>query len=192
MASAPRNAFASSRVPFVALAAVVFTGCTLVVPSLRPVPGAERNLTCVLEYRPDPAHDGPDLLFAAVANPYALERAYMNPLEALVHNVFGPGRHLSEAVEVRGAVCSSPWQAGYRVPMWLDDRHYLLCRRRGLDDVSIAVRTKWGACEQRISAGDDRPRCRRWTRPNEGLRSLSDAVCSGSAAGQARRESARN
>jgi hypothetical protein len=146
--------------------------------STRPVPGAERNLGCVIEYRPDPTHDGPDLLFSGLANPYQWETAFMNPLEEFVHWIIGPGRHLSAPVEVRGAVCESPWQAGHRMPMWLRDGHYLLCRRQGLSEVRIAVQTRWGVCEQVISRGDDRPRCRGWgSRPNQGLRFLSQATC---------------
>lgn len=169
----------ASRVLVASVMACALGGCSLFSSSMRPVPGAQRNLYCDIEYRPDPTHDGPDLLFTAAANPYKWERAYMNPLEGLVHTVIGPGRYLSAPVEIRGAVCESPWQAGHRMPMWFRNSHYLLCRRQALSEVGIAVQTKWGACEQVISSGDDRPRCRGWgSRPNRGLRFMSQAICS--------------
>jgi hypothetical protein len=168
-----------SRVLCTALGMIVSSGCTLFVPRLRPVAGADRNLWCVLEYRPDPTHDGPDLLFMAAANPYKTEEAYMNPLEALVHGVFAPGRHLSAPVKVRGAVCESPWQAGHRIPMLLTESHYLLCRRQSLAEVRISVVTRWGACTSEIPAGDNRPRCRpSGSPPNNGQHFMSQVVCS--------------
>lgn len=178
MSTEPLNASPSSRVVLGALALILSSGCSLFNPSLRPVPGADRNLTCAIEYRPDPTHDGPDLLFLAAANPYKWEEGYMNPLEPLVHTIIGPGRYLSAPVEVQGAVCDSTWQAGHRLPMWFTDGHYLLCRRQALAEVRFAVQTKWGACEQVISESDDRPRCdAAGNQSGGGLRFLSQTTC---------------
>jgi hypothetical protein len=134
---------------------------------------------CAIEYRPDPHHDGPDIVFVAAASPYRGEEFYMNPLEILVHGLFAPGRHLSAPIHVRGAVCNAAWQRGHRLPFMFGRRHYLLCRRSDLDEVEIQVETKWGSCDQTIRAEDACPRCRNWgTRPTRGLRHLSQATCS--------------
>lgn len=179
MTSDARKISPWSRVLCTALGVILFSGCTLFVPRLRPVPGADRNLRCFLEYRPDPTHDGPDLLFMALSNPYKTEEAYMNPLEALVHGIAGPGRSLSAPVKVQGAVCESPWQAGNRIPMRFTEDHYLLCRRRALAEVRISVVTKWGVCAREIPAGDNRPRCGPSGRPpNKGRQFMSQASCS--------------
>lgn len=158
---------------------LVLGGCSLVAKSTRPVPGEERNLSCILEYRPDPDHSGPDLLFIAAANPYKTEQVYMNPVEMLVHGIFAPGRHLSEPAVVRGASCQTPvWDEGHRVPMAARHRHYLACTREGLEAVEFEVTTKWGSCRRTIPAGDDEPRCGRWYgEPRGGLRLLSQDVC---------------
>jgi hypothetical protein len=118
------------------------------------------------------------LLIFATAFPYRLEEAYMNPLEWIVHGIGAPGRHLSTPVEIRGAVCESPWKAGHRIPMSVGKSHYLLCRRHGLAEVRIRVQSKWGECEQLVPEDDQTPRCRPWfDHPSRGLQFLSQAVC---------------
>jgi hypothetical protein len=149
------------------------SGCSLFV---RPVPGADRNLRCLLEYRPDPTHES-DILFTALANPY--EVPHHSPVDVFLHLIVAPGRHLSEPLIVRGAVCESPWKEGKRLPRIIDEDHYVLCRREGLAEVVIMAQTKWGVCARVIPEGDDRPRCRRWPlRSPKGLRFLSPVSCS--------------
>ncbi len=153
-------------------------GCSLFSASTRPEPGAQRNLFCDLEYRPDPGFDGPDILFLAAAMPYKVEQVYMNPLEDFVHLVFAPGRHLSQPIAVEGAVCRQPWQAGHTLPAAFTRRHYLLCKRTDGREVRLTVRTPFGVCTQTLAADDLRPVCRpRFRRPNLGLRSMSPSVC---------------
>ena len=111
--------------------------------------------------------------------PKTNEEVYMNPADGLVHGVFAPGRHLVTPVRIRGARCEPPvWGKGHRLPQYLTRRHYLLCRREGLDAVEIEVETKWGVCRQEIAGGDATPRCREWFgRPSDGLRRLSQKPC---------------
>jgi hypothetical protein len=177
------------RTSLVFAAAFLLGGCTLVASSTRPVPGAERNLRCQLEYRPDPQHDGPDLLFTAGGSPYKLEEAYMSLPDMLVHLVFAPGRHLAAPAVVRGARCQTPlWEAGHRVPLHPSIGHYLACTREGVEAVELAVATKWGTCRRTIPAGDDAPRCFGWVgEPRGGLRLLSQEVCVRAAPLSARR-----
>jgi hypothetical protein len=178
MATQRFNASPSARLCVVALILAGSSGCSLIRPTMRPLPDADRNLICMIEYRPDPSHEGPDILFTAVASPYRLEGAHMNPLEVLLHTVVGPGRHLSGPVEILGAECESPWQAGHRMPMSVSRRHYFLCRRLAASEVRIATQTKWGMCEQVIPRDDTRPRCRRWgSRPIIGLQYMSQTAC---------------
>jgi hypothetical protein len=167
----------------VALASLALGGCTLVSSSARPTPGAARNVSCLLEYRPDPARpDGPDVLFLAGASPYALEEAYMSLPDMLLHMAFAPGRHLTEPVRLEGVRCEPPvWEAGHRLPLWqpLTQTQPLLCRREGLERVAIEVRTKWGSCRREIPAGDATPRCRAWGRRGDApvLARLSPDAC---------------
>lgn len=162
-------------------AMLLLAGCSLVDKSSRPTPGAPDNLVCALEYRPDPSHEGPDVLFVAASYPYRGEEFYMSLPDVLLHAVFAPGRHLTEPVRVRGARCEPPfWEKGHRLPRSFAVKdHYLLCRRDGLSAVEIEVKTKWGSCVAEIPEGDAAPRCRRWGRAtNRGLRWLSQEICS--------------
>lgn len=168
------------RYGLVLVAAWLTGGCSLLFESARPTPDEPRNVFCGLEYRPDPDRPGePDLLFFAGGQPYPIEEFYMSLPDALLHTVFAPGRHLSEPVHLRGVICSPPvWGTGHRLPGRLSRRHYLLCRRDGLEHVEIEVRTKWGSCRREIPAGDGTPRCREWFgRKSGGLRHLSPTVC---------------
>jgi len=155
-------------------------GCTLLFPSLRPTQGAQRNLFCALEYRPDPNRPGePDLLFLAGGQPYKLEEVDMSLPDGLLHTVVAPGRHLSAPVHLLGVTCEPPlWGEGHRLPGHLSLHHYMLCRRQGLARVEIEVRTKWGSCRREIPEGDATPHCREWfERSSRGLARLSPAVC---------------
>lgn len=162
------------------LAAVfVLAGCSLADKRSRPTPGSPDNVVCALEYRPDPSHEGPDILFVAASHPYNEEEFYMSLPDVLLHAVFAPGRHLAEPVRVRGARCEPPvWEKGHRLPRNVVKDHYLLCRREGLEAVEIEVKTKWGSCGVEIPEGDGAPRCRQWGRyVNPGVRKLSQKVC---------------
>lgn len=84
----------------------------------------------------------------------------MNPFDSLIHALSAPGRYLSEALEVSGAVCHpTTWRQGRRLATSLQARRGLLCRRIDLDEVVIEARTKHGACRIEIPAGDPTPRC---------------------------------
>lgn len=66
----------------------LLSGCSVFYKSTRPVPGASRNLSCLIEYRPSPTDSAKrDLLFLATASPYKLEEVYMNPVDILFHGV---------------------------------------------------------------------------------------------------------
>lgn len=159
--------------------AVLAAGCTLASDSLRPTPGAQRNVFCALEYRPDPASSRPDVLFLAGAAPYKTEEAYMSLPDGVVHGVFAPGRHLSRPVHLEGVTCEPPlWPKGHRLSQSLKLRGALVCRRDDLERLVIEVSTRWGSCRQEIPAGDARPRCRLWHgRTSESLERLSPNVC---------------
>lgn len=154
-------------------------GCSFANKASRPTPGAARNLSCALEYRPDSTHDGPDILFTASADPWKGETFYMSLPDVLIHSVFAPGRHLTEPIRVQGAECeSTPWRKGHRLP------DHLLCRREGLEAVAFSVETKWGRCDAEIAAGDTTPTCRlrSWPELSESdlqraLARLSEAPC---------------
>lgn len=174
------SAAVALRSGLILTAAWLAGGCSLLFESSRPTPGDPRNVFCALEYRPDPERPGePDILFLAGGQPYRTEEFYMSLPDGLLHMVFAPGRHLSEPVHLRGVTCSPPvWGPGHRLPGRLSRRHYLLCRRDGLERVEIEVRTKWGSCRREIPAGDATPRCREWFgRKTGGLRHLSPNVC---------------
>lgn len=158
------------------------SGCSLFYESTKPEPDAPRNVSCFLEYRPDPSRPGePDIIFLAVASPYRLEEVYMNPVDMVFHGLVAPGRHLVEPVRIRGASCEPLWGKGHRLPQRLKPRSYMLCRRDGLEAVEIAVKTKWGLCAKEIPAGDATPRCLEHLRiKGEGLDRLSQEVCSSS------------
>lgn len=169
-----------ARLGLLLAVASLLGGCSLLFASSRPTPGAERNLFCTLEYRPDPARSGePDLLFLAGAMPYRAEEFLLSLPDVVFHMIFAPGRHLSAPIHLRGVICEPPlWAKGHRLPMRLSLRRGLLCRREGLERVEIGVETKWGSCRRTIPAGDATPRCREWYgRTSAKLRSLSDTAC---------------
>ncbi len=148
--------------------ALLCTGCSLVAKSTRPVPGAQRNLYCSVEYRPG-AGEGPDLLFFASAVPYKVEEVYMSLPDVLVHQVFAPGRHLTQAVEVQGATCDrsrsgADWGAGFRVPMRFNPENGLRCTRTAGERVAFVAETRHGRCEVEISPGEMEPRCHHYLR----------------------------
>jgi hypothetical protein len=95
------------------------------------------------------------------------------------HALAALGRHLTAPVHLRGVRCEPPvWDKGHRLPGTLTPRHYLLCRREGIDRVEIEVETKWGSCRREIPAGDTAPRCREWFgRTSAGLNRLSRTAC---------------
>ncbi|MCP4205437.1 MAG: hypothetical protein GY767_00095 [Shimia sp.] len=140
------------------------SGCSVVSKNTRPVPGASRNLSCLIEYRPSPTDSTkPDLLFLATAWPYKVEEAYMNPVDVLFHAMFAPGRHLSTPVRVVGATCEPPiWGKGHRIPQLVRPRGGLLCKRNELERVVIEAETKHGQCRVEIPPGEDAPICKEW------------------------------
>lgn len=150
--------------------------CSLLDPASRPKPGAPANLWCALEYRPaetltgaaaeeDPTGQArADLRFTAFARPYDSTTFMHSPLDLLIHGVFAPGRHLSEPLEVEGAVCEGVWQAGKRVGQRVRASDDVFCRRQGREAVRIRAQTKHGVCEVVLPEGDLRPRCQTATR----------------------------
>ena len=153
-------------------------GCSFVVKSTRPVPGTQRNLFCMIEYRPDPSRPTePDIFFLAAANPYKTEEVAMSLPDGLAHSLFAPGRHLTRAIEIDGASCEEPWPKGHRLPSTFRPRKGLLCQRTGEEEVRLAVETKYGQCSVEIAMGDRTPRCRDWLRHKAGLERLSRDVC---------------
>ena len=177
--SQPRlSPLTSSLATLLVLSAISF-GCSFATKSTRPVPGEQRNLFCLIEYRPDPARPGaPDLLFLAAGNPYKTEEVALSLPDGLAHGLFAPGRHLSRAMEIEGATCEHPWQKGHRLPSYLRVSKGLLCRRTNAEKVRLAVETKYGQCSIEIDLGDRTPRCRTWLGRGGGpLERLSPDVC---------------
>lgn len=152
------------RVTVLGVLIALLSGCTLFLKDTRPVPGASRNLSCVIEYRPSPTDPTqPDILFLATAWPYKLEEAYHSPVDVFFHAIFAPGRHLVSPLRVVGATCEPPlWGKGHRIPLVVHPRRGLLCKRNGLERVTIEAETKYGRCRVEIPAGESAPICREW------------------------------
>jgi hypothetical protein len=140
------------------------SGCSVFYKDTRPVPGASRNLSCLIEYRPSPTDSTkPDLLFLATAFPYKMEKAYMNPVDVFFHAMFAPGRHLSTPIRIVGATCKPPiWSKGHRIPQLVRPHGGLLCRRNELERVVIEAETKYGQCRLEIPPGERAPICKEW------------------------------
>lgn len=152
------------RVTVFGVLAALLSGCSVFYKNTRPVPGAGRNLSCFIEYRPSRTDSTkPDLLFLATAWPYKLEQVHMNPVDVLFHAMFAPGRHLSRPIRVVGATCEPPlWSKGHRIPELVRPHGGLLCKRNELRRVVIEAETKYGQCRVEIPPGQGAPICREW------------------------------